>query len=151
MRLHKLKYSKVEKEHKFEDELYDHKTLMEIVLIADTTVTQSKRTTLMLLDMLGEIGGFFEAIFMVIGIFASSYAAKMFQKNIAKSYYTRKKNRKELDPLSISGNKYIHAELEEIFERIEPSYCVVMADAFVCTVLSPCKKCLSKKVPAFRR
>ena len=51
--------------------------------------------------MLGEIGGFYEAIFMLIGVLASNVSAKMLQRNIAKSYYIRKKNRRELakDPV----------------------------------------------------
>ena len=66
-------------------------------MIADTKVTQSKRTSVQILDLMGEIGGFYEAIFMIIGTFASSISAKMLQRNIAKSYYIRKKNRRELD------------------------------------------------------
>ena len=35
----KLKQSKADWEHKDEDHLYDHKTLMEFVIISDTKVT----------------------------------------------------------------------------------------------------------------
>jgi len=55
---YKLKQSKVESERKFTDDLYDYKTLLELVLVADTKVTQSKRSSIHILDLLGEIGGF---------------------------------------------------------------------------------------------
>ena len=37
--IHKLKQSKVVSERKYTGDLYDHKTLLELVLIADTKVT----------------------------------------------------------------------------------------------------------------
>ena len=69
---------------------------MELVLIADTKVTQSKRSSSQILGLMGEIGGFYEAIFMFIGIFASVVSARLFQANIAKSYFKRKVGKKEL-------------------------------------------------------
>jgi hypothetical protein len=44
---------------------------------------------------MGEIGGFYEAIFMFIGLFAAVVSARLFQTNIAKSYYMKKLSRKE--------------------------------------------------------
>ena len=80
---YKLKYSRVSKEHKFEDDLYDHKTLLEIVMISDTIVSQSKRFSIQVLDLLGDVGGFNEAIFSVLAIFASAVSARMLLANIA--------------------------------------------------------------------
>lgn len=68
---------------------------MEIVLISDTKVTQSKRSSIQILNLMGEIGGFYEAIFMVIGFFASNLSAKMFRANVARSYYIKKMNWRE--------------------------------------------------------
>ena len=70
---------------------------MEFVLISDTKVTQSKRVTIQILDLLGEIGRFYEAIFMFIGLFASVVCQRLFQANIANSYYMKKLSRKEFD------------------------------------------------------
>jgi hypothetical protein len=78
--------------HKNENDIYDYKTLLEFVLIADTKVTQSKRESLQILDLLGEIGGFQEAIFMVMGTLAFSVSAILFQVNIAESYYLKKRS-----------------------------------------------------------
>ena len=64
-------------------------------MIADTKVTQSKRSSSQILGLMGEIGGFYEAIFMFIGIFASVVSARLFQANIANSYYMKKLSRKE--------------------------------------------------------
>lgn len=64
-------------ERKYTDNLYDYKTLLELVLIADTKVTQSKRSSIHVLDLMGEIGGFQEAIFMFIGIFASVVSLRL--------------------------------------------------------------------------
>ena len=59
-------------ERKYTDDLYDYKTLFELVLIADTKVTQSKRSSIHILDLMGEVGGFQEAIILFIGLFAST-------------------------------------------------------------------------------
>ena len=44
---------------------------------------------------MGEIGGFYEAIFSFMAIFAAVVTARLFQANIAKSYYMKKLSRKE--------------------------------------------------------
>ena len=53
----------------------------------------------MILDLLGILGGFYEAIFMFLGAFATYLSAKFFQGNIAKSYFLRKKSTGELDDI----------------------------------------------------
>ena len=93
--IYKLKQSRVESERKYTDDLYDYKTLLELVLIADTKVTQSKRSSIQVLDLMGEIGGFYEAIFITIGIFAIVVSQRLFQTNIARSYFMKKLSRKE--------------------------------------------------------
>ena len=95
--IHKLKQSKIESERKYTDDLFDYKTLLELVLIADTKVTQSKRSSSHILGLMGEVGGFYEAIFMFIGLFASVVCQRLFQANIANSYYMKKLSRKEFD------------------------------------------------------
>lgn len=103
---------------------------------------------------MGEIGGFYEAIFMVIGAIASSISAKMLQSNIAKSYFIRKKNRRELakESVSDSSKKSLDKQPEKMFERINMSSCVLLTDALLCSILSPfqnLKCCL--RTPCFRR
>lgn len=88
---------------------------------------------------MGDIGGFYEAIFMVIGTVASTVSAKKLQANIAKNYYIRKKNKSELSQDKV-GEKQIPRKPEEMFERIKISTCVLMKDAFLCTILSPCSR-----------
>lgn len=83
----KLKYQASESERKNLDKIYDYKILMELKLISDTQVTQSKRSSLQILELMGEFGGFYEAIFMLIGLFASSLCSKLFQGNVAASFY----------------------------------------------------------------
>ena len=78
-------------ESKNEASIYDHKTLFEINLIADTRITRSKRESIQILDLMGDFGGFYEAIFIAIGLFTSSISAKLFRGNLANSFYLLKK------------------------------------------------------------
>lgn len=58
-------------------------------------MTQSKRSSIHILDLMGEVGGFQEAIFMFIGIFATVVSQRLQQANIAKSYFMKKVSRKD--------------------------------------------------------
>lgn len=79
-------------EGKNEASIYDHKTLFEIKLIADTHITRSKRSSIMMLDLMGEIGGFYEAIFIIIGLFTNSISSRLFKGNLANKFYLVKKS-----------------------------------------------------------
>ena len=50
----------------------------------------------MILDLIGTLGGFYEAIFIIIASFASYLSAKFFMANIAKSYFLRKKSKDQI-------------------------------------------------------
>ena len=79
-------------ESKNEASLYDHQTLFEINLIADTHITRSKRSSIQMLDLMGEIGGFYEAIFIMIGLFTNSISSRLFKGNLARAFYLVKKS-----------------------------------------------------------
>ena len=60
-----------------------------MTLIADTKVTQSKRKSIELLGLIGEIGGFYEAMFIMVGVLAAGISKKLFQYNLSRSYFIR--------------------------------------------------------------
>jgi hypothetical protein len=68
-------------------------------MVADTQTTQSRRSSIMILDLLGILGGFYEAIFIFLGAFAYYLSSKFFQGNIAKSYFLKKKTPCDLDEI----------------------------------------------------
>lgn len=47
-------------------------------MIADTKLTRSKRDSIQILDLIGDIGGFYEAAFIIIGLFGNYLSYKMF-------------------------------------------------------------------------
>lgn len=66
-----------------------------MTLIADTKVTQSKRKSIELLGLIGEIGGFYEAMFIMVGVLAAGISKKLFQYNLSRSYFIRQKEKEE--------------------------------------------------------
>ena len=86
-----MKQSSVTKEKRSDIELhrgtFNNKILFEIVMIADTKLTRSKRESIQILDLLGEIGGFYEAAFVIVSLFGNYLSFKMLQRNLARSYY----------------------------------------------------------------
>ena len=74
-----MKQSTISKEYKSDIKgSLDSKAVFEIVMIADTKLTRSKRESIQILDLIGEIGGFHEAAFVIVGIFGNYLSFKMF-------------------------------------------------------------------------
>lgn len=114
---------------KNEDHLYEHKTLMEVHFIAEAQITQSKRVSIQILDLMGEVGGFWEVMFAILGIFGNYMSSKLFQESLARTFYLRKKNDYEiskskddveLKELSVEKGKIEtkNPKIDSMFERI---------------------------------
>ena len=73
----------------------------------------------MILDLLGILGGFYEAIFIFIGAFAGYLSAKFLQANIAKSYFLRRKNADERLEIEDIESGEMQDGVENQFERID--------------------------------
>lgn len=81
---------------------------------------------------------------MVIGILACQASAIMFQENIAKSYFIRKKSNKDIEDKAES--------IKDIFTRIKLSKYEIILDNLISLIFYPCS-CLRpiKKLPCFKR
>ena len=56
---------------------------MDFYLALDSKVTTSKRRAYTIMNLLGDFGGFNDAIIFIIGTFLSAYSARMFESSIA--------------------------------------------------------------------
>ena len=80
---------------------------------------------------------------MVIGVLACKVSSIMFQENIARSYYKKKKSKKDIG---------LASSILSMFERIKFSKLQVVLDNLVYSILNPCS-CLmpTKKFACFKR
>lgn len=96
----RLKYADNTKDVKVTDDYYEPQNmediiLQELILTVDPFKTLCNRVSTQVLDYMGDLGGFTDAIFMLLAIFGEYFSHKFLQANIAQKYYTRKRNRKE--------------------------------------------------------
>lgn len=138
-------------QHKNEDEIYDHKTLMEIQFTAEAQITQSKRVSIQILDLMGEVGGFWDAMVAILAIFGNYMSSKMFQESLARSYYLRKKNdyevAKDIELQELKSNlgqkkpNIKDTNIENFFERIQISTFKLFMDPIIQIFMVVCSKC----------
>ena len=95
----------------YERGVIENKILFEMVLKQDPFKTKSERNSNQILDVLGDVGGFYQAIDLIIFTFGEFFSAKFFIVSIAANLYLRKlpkdENGKDDDNNSNfqSGNK----------------------------------------------
>ena len=80
----------------YEFGLIDDKILYEIVLGQDLFKSESFRSSTKILDFLGDIGGFYATVDIMLFLFGNYFSAKFFFNSIANSLYIRKKTKSEL-------------------------------------------------------
>lgn len=71
--------------------------MYEITLSQDLFKTQSERTSTKILDYLGDIGGFYATVDLLVFMIGQYFAAKFFFNSVASNLYTRKKTKGELE------------------------------------------------------
>lgn len=75
----------------YEEGVVTEKILLELILRLDSFKTVSKRYSVGALDLLGDLGGFYQFLDISIFMFAEFFAAKFFIQSIARELYKRKK------------------------------------------------------------
>lgn len=62
---------------------------MQIILVPEPTITQYKRSSVQILDILATIGGVFYVLFIFCKFFNKMVVYQHYQANIAQSYYLK--------------------------------------------------------------
>lgn len=160
----KLKFIKSETTEKYylsdyEAELFEDKFLLEFVLVLDPFKSIFQRESVSFLDYLGDLGGFYGAIDILIFMIGEFFSAKLFMASIAGSFYTRKlldeeKKKVRNNSKSFSEDNSMsqaHMVIDEPkldfygianqFSDIKISFFNVMIDPILACVLRPCKSC----------
>jgi len=75
----------------YEKGVIKDKILLEIVLQLDPFKTESLRTSTQILDLLGDLGGFYQALDLMVFMFAEFFSAKFFLAKISGDLYHVKK------------------------------------------------------------
>lgn len=90
------------KEYMFynEEGLFDDIILFEVVLQLDPFKTVSSRISTSILDYLGDLGGFYQALDILVFMIGQFFSSKLFLANIAAKFYNRR-----LSPEEIEDNK----------------------------------------------
>jgi len=88
----KLKYvssktSTLEYLDDYEKDVISNKILLEIQLEMDSFKTESLRTSTQILDFLGDLGGFYQAVDLLIFMIAEYFSARFFLASIAANLY----------------------------------------------------------------
>ena len=68
---------------------------MDILIKQDSTKTISERSSTQVLDFIGDIGGFKEAILLIMFTFGEYFSAKFFVKTVAEDLYMHKSDKKK--------------------------------------------------------
>jgi hypothetical protein len=71
------------------------KILLEITLELDPFKTTSERVSINILDFLGDLGGFYQAIDLLVFLFGQFFSAKLFIASISSTFYYRKLSQDE--------------------------------------------------------
>ena len=74
----------------YEANLFRDKILFEVVLQLDPFKTTSERLSINVLDFLGDLGGFYQAIDLLVFLFGQFFSAKLFIASISSTFYYRK-------------------------------------------------------------
>ena len=79
----------------YEAGLFRNKILLEIILQLDPFKTTSERLNMNILDFFGDLGGFYQAIDLLVFLFGQFFSAKLFIASISSSFYYRKLSQEE--------------------------------------------------------
>jgi hypothetical protein len=71
--------------------------LLEVVLALDPFKTVSERVSTSILDYLGDLGGFYQALDILVFMIGSFFSSKMFLASLAENFYKRKLTDEEID------------------------------------------------------
>ena len=86
-------------EHKYlenyEAGLFDDKIMLEVVLQLDPFKTISRRSSEGVLTFLAKLGGFKNALNLIVGWIGSYFSGKLFMASISKNLYKRKLSKSE--------------------------------------------------------
>lgn len=93
----------------YERGIIDERILYQLVLGQDQFKTTSVRQSTQILDYFGDLGGFYQAIDILIFMFGQYFSAKFFIQNVAQTLFIRKKTASEL---SQSGKKKFDSDSE---------------------------------------
>ncbi len=81
----------------YEKGIINDRILYQLTLGQDQFKTVSQRTSTQILDLFGDLGGFYQAIDIFIFIFGEYFAAKFFLQSISNKLYIQKKSAEELE------------------------------------------------------
>ena len=98
----------------YEAGVVENKILIEIELQLDAFKTESLRTSTQILDFLGDIGGFYQALDLIIFMAAEYFSARFFLASIASSLYMFKDSERQK-----SIKKKIQHELQKKMSEVK--------------------------------
>ena len=118
----KIKYSKDYQSTKtilqdYSKGMIKDKILLEIKLLQDQFETFTERRSTQLFDFFGDIGGVYGIIEVVVAIISSFFSTKLLQGDIANTYFSRKKSKKEMTNEKIGGID----DIKKMFSKIRIS------------------------------
>ena len=79
----------------YEAGLFDDKILLEVVLKLDPFKTTTRRTSEGVLTFLAKLGGFKNALNLIVGWIGTYFSGKLFMASISKNLYTKKLTKSE--------------------------------------------------------